>query len=240
MLFFKKLVRALASCGGGWQRPTVFRLNPSCERSTPMEILHVEAHQIPKAAQVVADAFHHYPMMAHYFPNPDRRRRRLPWYMEKTLRCALRYGEVLATADFSGILFTLPPGHTRLSQGEYVRNGFLWTPLVMGLQNYLKSDACEQFVADTHEKLMAGRSHIYLWGLVADPKAQRKGAGTALMHSLTARADAEALPVYLETHDEKNVAYYQRFGFELIHQDVIPNHGLDIWCMAREAAPANI
>ena len=200
-----------------------------------MEIIRVEAHQIPRAAQVAAAAFYHYPMMTHYFPIPDRRRRRLPWYMEKTLRCALRYGEVLATADFSGILFTLPPGHTRLTQGEYVRNGFLWTPLVMGLKNYIKSDVCEQFVADTHEKMMGGRAHTYLWGLVADPKAQRKGAGSALMKVLTDRAEAENMPVYLETHDESNVAYYRRFGFELIHRDIIPQHGLNIWCMIRES-----
>ena len=200
-----------------------------------MNIIKVERNQIGKSAEIVAAAFYHYPMMAHYFPNPQRRKRWLPWYMEKTLSCAMRYGDVFATADFSGIMFVLPPGHTRLSQGEYIRNGFLMTPLVMGLQNYLKSDACEQFVANTHEKLLGGRAHYYLWGLVADPKAQRKGAGSALMKALTDRAEAENMPIYLETHDENNVTYYKRFGFGLIHQDIIPKHGLDIWCMIRES-----
>ena len=82
---------------------------------------------------------------------------------------------------------------------------------------------------------MNGRKHYYLWGLVADPKTQYKGIGSALLQIATGKADAENMPVYLETHDQKNVAYYKRYGFQLIHTDTIPEHGLDIWCMLKEA-----
>ena len=200
-----------------------------------MEIIKLEASQKKRAAEVAAAAFFHYPMMTHYFPDPKKRARRLPWYLEKTLACALRYGEVLTTADGSGVLFILPPAHTRLTDKEFIQNGFLFVPLVMGLRNYLKSSECEAFVADTQERLMNGRAHYYLWGLVTDPKSQGKGVGRALLKKLTDKADAENLPVYLETHEEKNVAYYERFGFTLLHTDTIPKHGLAIWCMVREA-----
>lgn len=200
-----------------------------------MEILKLDPNQKRKAAEVVVSAFFNYPMLTHYFPNPERRKRRMPWYMEKTLNCAMRYGEVFVTSDYSGVMFILPPGHTRLTTGEYIQNGFLLTPLVMGFRNYFKSDECEQFVADTQERLLNGRDHYYLWGLVADPETQRRGVGGALLKILTDKADAENTPVYLETHEQKNVAYYERFGFKLIYTDTIPEHGLDIWCMLREA-----
>lgn len=199
-----------------------------------MEIIKLEPKMKKRAAEIVSSAFFEYPMLTYYFPDPDHRRRALPWYMEKTLNCALRYGEVHITRDYSGVLFILPPGHTRLTQAEFIRGGFLPVPLVMGRRNYAKSDACEKFVADTQERLMLGRPHYYLWGLVADPKAQQKGVGTALLNFLFQKADPENMPIYLETHEPKNVPYYERFGFKLIHTDTIPEHGLDIWCMLRE------
>lgn len=199
-----------------------------------MEIIRLEAGQKRKAAEVVSSAFFNYPMLTYYFPDEKRRKRGLPWYMEKTLNCAMRYGEVFVTPDISGVMFILPPGHTRLTDREYIQNGFLFISFVMGLSNYVRNNECEKFVADTHDRLLNGRDHYYLWGLVADPKTQRKGIGAALLRILTDKADAESMPVYLETHDQKNVAYYEKFGFKLIHTDTIPKHGLDIWCMLRE------
>lgn len=199
-----------------------------------MEINKLEPDKKKQAAEVVASAFFDYPMLTYYFPDPKKRKRRLTWYMEKTLTCALRYGEVFVTPDLSGVMFILPPGHTRLTQWEYIQNGFLPVSLVMGLRNYANSDACEKFVSDTQEQLLSGRDHYYLWGLVADPKTPQKGVGTALLRILTDKADAENMPVYLETHAQKNVAYYEKFGFKLIHTVTIPLHGLAIWCMLRD------
>jgi len=106
---------------------------------------------------------------------------------------------------------------------------------VLGSKQYKISSECEKFVGDTHERLMDGIPHYYLWGLVIDPKEQRKGVGTELMKIITDKADEKNLPVYLETHERNNVTYYERFGFKLIHTDAIPGHGMDIWCLLRDA-----
>ena len=193
-----------------------------------------------RAAAVAAAAFFDYPMMCHYFPDAAKRRRALPWYLYRTLTCAMRYGEALAAQDCAGVMFTLPPGHVRLTDAEYIKCGFLLVPLVMGFGNYKRSTECERFVADTHERLMDGRAHYYLWGLVADPAAQRSGVGKALLKMLTDKADAAGVPVYLETHESQNVTYYERFGFALVCETVIPTHGLDLWCMVREPCVSQV
>jgi ribosomal protein S18 acetylase RimI-like enzyme len=200
-----------------------------------MKIIKLEKDQRKRAAEVVAAALYDYPMMAHYFPDLRKRERRLRWYMGNVLNSAMRYGEVFVTSDITGVMFILPPGHTRLTTREYIKSGFLLTPIVIGYRNYKLSDECERFVGDTHEQLMNGRDHYYLWGIVADPKKQRKGIGSTLIKILTDKADAENMPIYLETHDKNNIAYYERFGFKLIHTDTIPGHGLDIWCMLRDS-----
>jgi ribosomal protein S18 acetylase RimI-like enzyme len=199
-----------------------------------MEIIKLDPQHKKKAAEVVAAAFYDYPMFTFYFPDPERRSRYLPWYLGNVLNCALHYGEVYTNPEITGVIFTLPPGHTKISQWEYIQNGFLLTPFMLGRQNYQNSSMCEDFVANTHEKLMNNRPHIYLWGLAIHPDQKRKGIGSALLQPVVAQADARKLPVYLETHDEKNVEYYQKHGFDLIHTDEIPKFELPIWCMLRE------
>ena len=201
-----------------------------------MKISTLDKKMQKRAAAVAAAAFFDYPMMQYYFPDAGKRRHALPWYMDKTLACAMRYGEVLVTEDCTGVMFVLPPCHVRLTDAEYIKGGFLLVPFVMGFGNYKKSGECEQFVADTHERLMNGREHYYLWGLVADPAAQHSGVGKALLTTLTEKADAEGMPIYLETHDQRNVAYYKQFGFELVCEVTIPVHGLDLWCMVRNSS----
>ena len=199
-----------------------------------MKITMLDKKMQKQAAAVVADAFFDYPMMQHYFPNAKKRKRALPWYMKKTLGCAMRYGEAVITENCSGVMFTLPPENVRLTDAQYIKCGFLFVPFVMGFRNYRKSNVCERFVADTHEQLMNGQKHYYLWGLVANPTAQRSGVGKALLKTLTTKADLENLPVYLETHDQRNVSYYNKFGFDLVSEVTIPGHDLDLWCMVRE------
>lgn len=199
-----------------------------------IRIITLDPRQRKKAATVVAAAFYDYPMFQCYFPDPKKRARVLSWYLGNALNCALRYGEVLTTPEISGVLFILPPGHTKISLGEYILNGYLFCPLVLGLRDYVRSQTCEKFVGDTHEHIMGQRPHYYLWGLAVDPNQKRSGIGTALLKPFVEKANAENMPIYLETHDERNVAYYQRIGFSLVHTDRIPEFDLPFWCMVRE------
>jgi ribosomal protein S18 acetylase RimI-like enzyme len=199
-----------------------------------MEIIKLDSRQVKKASNVLSASFFDYPMFTFYFPDPKRRTRYLPWYFQNVLNCALRYGEVYTTPDTSGVIFTLPPGHTKISLWEYIQNGFLLTPFLLGFRNYKQSMDCESFVAYTQENLMKNRPHYYLWGLAVDPSQKAKGIGAALMLPVLAKADAQKIPVYLETHDEKNVRYYQKHGFDLIHTVRIPKYELPIWCMLRK------
>jgi GNAT superfamily N-acetyltransferase len=199
-----------------------------------MEIIKLDPRQRKKAAEIVAAAFFDYPMFTFYFPNHKKRALVLPWYLGNVLNCALRYGDVYTTPEISGVIFTLPPGHTKITQSEYIQNGFLLTPLLLGIRDYQRSQECEKFVADTHEKIMGDRPHYYLWGLTVDPNQKRKGIGTALLKPVIEKADLENKPIYLETHDEKNVAYYQSHGFSHIHTGKLLKYDLSIWCMVRE------
>ncbi len=199
-----------------------------------MEISNLHPDQIKKASEVLASSFFNYPMFTFYFPNENKRKKYLPWYFSNILKTAYRFGEIYTTEDISGVLFTLPPTHNHISLSEYVQTGFLLTPLVLGLRNYKRSMECEQFVDETREKIMKNRPHYYLWGVAVDPKQMRKGIGSTLLNFIFEKATKEEKPIYLETHDKKNVPYYQKHNFNLVLSAHIPKHDLPFWCMVRE------
>lgn len=199
-----------------------------------IEIIKLDPLQINRASEVLSASFFDYPMFTFYFPDPQRRTRYLPWYFKNILRTALRYGAVNTTPDVSGVIFTLPPGHTKISIWEYIQCGFLLTSFMLGFRNYKRSMECEDFVGATQIELMKNRPHYYLWGLAVNPRQKAQGIGAALMQPLLAQANAQKMPIYLETHDEKNVRYYQKHGFDLLYTTCIPKYQLPIWCMLRE------
>jgi len=199
-----------------------------------IEIIKLDPLQINRASEVLSASFFDYPMFTFYFPDPQRRTRYLPWYFKNILRTALRYGAVNTTPDVSGVIFTLPPGHTKISIWEYIQCGFLLTSFMLGFRNYKRSMECEDFVGATQIELMKNRPHYYLWGLAVDPRQKAQGIGAALMQPLLAQANTQKMPIYLETHDEKNVRYYQKHGFDLLYTTCIPKYQLPIWCMLRE------
>ena len=46
--------------------------------------------------------------------------------------------------------------------------------------------------------------------------------------------DLEKAACYLDTHKERNVGYYRRFGFEVVHHASPPESGVEHWAMVRE------
>ncbi|HWF01089.1 MAG TPA: GNAT family N-acetyltransferase [Caulobacteraceae bacterium] len=78
------------------------------------------------------------------------------------------------------------------------------------------------------------RRHAYLWFLGVARRAQGRGIGSRLLAVGTARLDAEDLPAYLETQTERNLALYQRFGFEIISKHHPRKDSPPLWSMWRE------
>jgi hypothetical protein len=53
------------------------------------------------------------------------------------------------------------------------------------------------------------------------------------MRSRLDRVDAEHAPAYLESSKHANIAYYQRFGFDVTGEIVVPDGGPTLWPMWR-------
>jgi GNAT superfamily N-acetyltransferase len=68
-----------------------------------------------------------------------------------------------------------------------------------------------------------------------DPKFQGKGFAGRLIIPVLAKIDAQHLPCYLETFEEKNASIYECFGFRTIERASIPQTPFENWAMLRDA-----
>jgi GNAT superfamily N-acetyltransferase len=78
------------------------------------------------------------------------------------------------------------------------------------------------------------RPHWYLAAIGTDPPAQGRGMGSALLRSRLSRCDDRRIPAYLESSKERNVPYYERFGFTVTGEIRMPRGGPLVWPMWRD------
>ena len=99
---------------------------------------------------------------------------------------------------------------------------------VFGLRS-AQGQAVQELMKRAHPE----EPHWYLAVIGSDPSARGKGFGQALMRSRLDRVDAQHAPAYLESTKHENVGYYQRFGFEVTDEIVLPDGGPTMWPMWR-------
>jgi GNAT superfamily N-acetyltransferase len=123
-----------------------------------------------------------------------------------------------------------PPGRWKHSLREQLMmapsliRGFRWRPAVgrklAALLDQMKRHHPEE-------------PHWYLATIGSDPTVRGKGFGQALMRSRLDRCDAEHCPAYLESSKPDNVPYYERFGFGVTGEILLPDGGPRLWPMWR-------
>ena len=79
----------------------------------------------------------------------------------------------------------------------------------------------------------------YLGVLAVTPEAQGQGLGQRLVEGVLARADADGLPVSLETLREANLDYYARFGFARAAEGRLAGDGPRFWILRRPPASSS-
>jgi ribosomal protein S18 acetylase RimI-like enzyme len=183
---------------------------------------------------VATRAFWDDPMFNHFTRNLLTQHKNLPRFFGATLSDCQSHGEVWQAKlgpTVAGVAAWLPPGVFPPSSGtRALRQGLQVVPSVLRTdkRRTLFKLLNELTARHPHEE------HWYLAVLATDPLFQGKGVGKSLVEPMLNRADDVGVPTYLETQKESNLAYYQRFGFDIVDEfsvDECP----PIWTMQREA-----
>ena len=164
----------------------------------------------------------------------DARLRALPGIKRGFARAAIRFGEARGAWEgdrLVGASLVYAPGQYPLSVRAFaaVASGCAHPRLWPAALRFLHINA---WMEKRHQKA----PHFYLMVLGVEPALHGKGVGGTLLRDLSARADAVAAPCWLETDKEGNVPIYERHGYRVVHDEVLPRlDGLRMWTMQRPA-----
>ena len=201
--------------------------------AAPVTIVPLSGKRLDSAREVFASSHAEYPAWRHVFPDPRQRQRALSVFFAATVRDAFPFGAVdaaVANDEVLGIAMWLPPGRfpgaRRASSGLPRRCWVCCVP---------RQPASGSSLGWRERRgLHPTYPHWNLETLGIRHEAQGRGIGTRLMAPGLARADQAGLPCYLTTAKRENLAFYERFGFEVADAalPLVPN-GPTAWGMRR-------
>lgn len=190
--------------------------------------------EIPALAAMLTRAFTHDPFFSYLAGRAPERNQRMRDGWTGILRYAsARLEHTWTTDDLVGVAVWLPPGH-RTPLRDSLRLVPEMARFVGWRRMRLATDAFE--VLEGRRRHHVPGAHFYLSVLGVEPDHQGTGIGTALMAPVLDRCDRERLPAYLETAAARNVLLYERVGFEVVEELILPRTDIRGWLMRR--APA--
>lgn len=194
-------------------------------------VIPLSPAQVDQASAVLCRAFYHDPLVEYVVPDETRRARVLPSFYRIVVRYTVRYGEVYTTPQVEGVACWLSPGNTTPSTWRLLRVAPS-ALFAFGFAEQSRNITYSRYTDDLHARAVSG-PHWYLWGLGVEPSRQHQGLGGQLIQPILARADHDGLPCYLETTRQVNVPFYERHGFTVVSDGVVPTTALRVWGMRR-------
>jgi GNAT superfamily N-acetyltransferase len=177
----------------------------------------------------LARAFQDDPVMTWLLPDADQRAAHLPGFWTHALGGLHgKHGSFFTTPTFAGAAVWDPPGRWKVGVLQMIR----FAPAFVRIfrMRCLRGLALLNAVERHHPR----EPHYYLFALGTDPVHQGRGIGAALLAPTLAKCDAERIPAYLESSNKRNVPFYQRSGFRVMQEILVPD-GPTITLMRRPA-----
>lgn len=171
-----------------------------------IEILQLTRQQAGLVGMIIADSFRHDPFNEWVFNN-QLTMKLVFHYLAKTKYLKAGFGHIIGTG--AATLWTPP---------DYCEEPSLQRDLSVGLRilfgagprSLLRAKAASETLAALRPKF----PHYYLFAIAVLPKYQGQGLGKKLLLPVIQEADQKGAPIYLESSNPNNHAFYRSLGFE--------------------------
>jgi ribosomal protein S18 acetylase RimI-like enzyme len=194
-----------------------------------LQIGVLDGSEVEEALDVVARAFLDNPVNVAALGEDSERRQRIVYRFFAVWVTVKDFSHTLvarsADGTIVGVCGMLPPGDCSPTLAEKLRmmpRLLSLGPRTLGRMMRWKG------VWNKHHPT---ERHWHLGPVVVDPRVQGMGVGSQLMRAFCEQMDAAEEDAYLETDKEKNVRFYERFGFEVVSEEEVL--GTPNWFMLR-------
>ncbi|MFZ5986396.1 MAG: GNAT family N-acetyltransferase [Bacillota bacterium] len=179
---------------------------------------------IDKGAEITSKAFYDYPIFK-YILGDKHTIENIKIVQRFFITYGVLYGEAYASSkNFEGVIVFTDFNKYKFNFFRLLRCGLL-SLIRLGGDAGKKFNEFDEFTLKVHKEIIKD-PHQYLMMIGVDPARQGQGFGSKLMLPMLEIAEKKGQPCYTETHGQKNVAMYKKYGFKVVCEDVVP--GTDI------------
>ena len=198
-------------------------------------IYKVTKSEISKASVVLADAFRNDPLINKLSGKGSDSDTKDQLINKIFLKYYLKYGEVMASSEnFEGVMAWSAGNLSYMPIWRMILSGAIVPFLQLGLKDASRIGLAFEPMDKARKRHMQGVTYIYLAIIGVSSKYQGKGCGGKMLRSLIEISDKKRIPIYLETETDKNVSFYEKFGFKILDQITLPLIDQIMWEMKRE------
>lgn len=199
-----------------------------------MNIRTATGEDIPAISHMMAQSFLHEELYTFLVPDPDRRERFLERFMAFRLRYGMANGQAFVTEDRQGLIVCLPP-EAHMQPSDLIRYGAVSSFFRCGFASFKRLMAFNNSTDQIQAQYAPG-GHWGFFPLCVAPEAQGKGYGTALVEYALQKVIPAGGACLLDTQKEKNVGFYEKFGFTVLHRSTVPGSQVPNVLMVRSGS----
>lgn len=199
------------------------------EPPPPVSVVALGRDESTLFGDIIADGFSDDPICNWVFGGPEAIR---PFFTLLARETYLPRGSGHRTDDSSGVALWVPPGVSN-QVGRWTGIKSLLLGIRHGGLTTLRRGA--KVDAQLGPRKPKG-DYYYLFAIAVRRGARGHGIGHELMLPTMRRIDAEGAAAYVESSSEKNLTFYQRFGFEVTGEIELEPGGPRMWTLWREGA----
>ncbi len=184
----------------------------------------LETMEIESCVQVITNAFKNDPLFTHALSSDVEKASFSRFLLKKSLilgeKCIVMKDQttILGVASYEKDSGSVLKGLIKMVRFNFIRE-------IITLKRMLSPDSFAffnrymRFTTSVRPKV----PHYYLVFIGIAPEAQGRGLGRTIIEAIHARVDADktSIGIGLDTENEANVAYYEKFGYELKEQRTI-------------------
>ena len=201
-----------------------------CAIATDFGVRRATGADLPAVVETLTAAFVDDPVFVWWVPDPRRRRQLLPLFFEVTVDLNHPHDEIY-TADPvpAAAAVWIPPGHQPVDEAAEE---------MLAAYTEAAEETAERLLTAFRlmDEVRPTQPHAYLLLLGTRPLWQNQGLGSALLREVLECCDRDRIPAYLEASSAANQRLYQRHGFEVTGEIVLPD-GPSLRPMWREPHP---
>lgn len=205
------------------------------------KLYRVEKKDFERLEQLLTRSFAKDPLYCKLIPDEQTRRRLMPELFQCDVEEMFATCEIFADSpQINGILivsdesepynpfrYYLAEMHAAFKTDEYLIRE---DPSLKTFWNFIKG---KDYLNSRWTDQLHREERLHIIYLAVDPQMQHHGISALLMDEAIEYANQHRLMISLETHNERNVAFYKHFGFKVFG---IVEKGFDLkqYCMIRE------